>query len=208
MSTPEKARKKRAGRGALLAIGILFFTSGLIRLAGGTGDALAREVEEFASRSDAADISPGPYDRLRSSQACEPDESLDHALAALRERTEALDRREKQVELRVVSVRRAEEVLQANLKALEEAETSLSATVARADGAAEEDIKRLISVYEQMKPKNASAIFEAMDPTFAAGFLAQMRADSAAAIMAGLSPSKAYSVSALLAGRNAGVPTE
>lgn len=208
MSTARKSRKGRPGRGVLLAIGLLFFASGVIRLADGTGHALAREVEALVNRDEAEGLPSGGLGPERDGLTCASDESLSQTLAALRDRSEVLDKREKQIELRIVSVQRAEQALQENLKALEAAEASLAATVARADGAAEEDIKRLISVYEQMKPKSAAAIFEAMDPTFAAGFLAQMRADSAAAIMAGLSPPRAYSVSALLAGRNAGVPTE
>lgn len=208
MSAAGKTRKRRPGRGTLLAIGVLFFTSGAIRLAGGTGGALARELETFVNRDNPEKALAGaPLPHL-AGQNCTSDESLSQTLAALRERSEALDRRERQIESRIVSVQRAEKALQENLLALETAEASLEATVARADGAAEKDIGRLIAVYEQMKPKAAAAIFEAMDPTFAAGFLARMRADSAAAIMAGLSPPKAYSVSALLAGRNAGVPTE
>jgi flagellar motility protein MotE (MotC chaperone) len=35
-----------------------------------------------------------------------------------------------------------------------------------------------------------------------------MRADAAAAILAGLAPDQAYSISVVLAGRNANVPTE
>ena len=78
--------------------------------------------------------------------------------------------------------------------------------MAYADTAAEGDLARLTAVYENMKPKDAAALFEEMDPDFAAGFLGRMRADSAAGIMAGLSPPVAYSVSVLLAGRNANVP--
>jgi flagellar motility protein MotE (MotC chaperone) len=47
-----------------------------------------------------------------------------------------------------------------------------------------------------------------MDPVFAAGFLGRMRSDAAAAILAGLPPELAYSISVVLAGRNASVPTE
>jgi flagellar motility protein MotE (MotC chaperone) len=54
-----------------------------------------------------------------------------------------------------------------------------------------------------MKPKDASLLFERMSPDFAAGFLGRMRPDAAAAIMSGLPPELGYSISVLLAGRNA-----
>ena len=50
--------------------------------------------------------------------------------------------------------------------------------------------------------------FEEMTPEFAAGFMARMRPDTAAAVMAGLEPATAYSISVVIAGRNARVPTE
>jgi flagellar motility protein MotE (MotC chaperone) len=94
------------------------------------------------------------------------------------------------------------------MTALKEAETSLTATMALASSAAEDDLTQLTAVYENMKPKEAAQVFAAMDPKFAAGFLGRMRTDAAAAIMAGLEPDTAYAISVLLAGRNAAAPTE
>ncbi|MEP4475030.1 MAG: hypothetical protein ABJ024_08265, partial [Lentilitoribacter sp.] len=78
--------------------------------------------------------------------------------------------------------------------------------MALANTAAEDDLVRLTAVYENMKPKDASALFEQMEPGFAAGFLGRMRADAAAGILSGLSPQVAYSISVILAGRNADIP--
>ena len=61
-------------------------------------------------------------------------------------------------------------------------------------------------IHENMKPKDAAALFEEMAPEFAAGFLGRMRPDAAGAVMAGLDPKTAYTISVLLAGRNADVP--
>ena len=90
--------------------------------------------------------------------------------------------------------------------ALEQIESDLRKTLALADGAAENDLARLTSVYENMKPKDAAALFETMEPDFAAGFLGRMRPDAAASVMTGLSPGAAYSISVILAGRNANAP--
>jgi flagellar motility protein MotE (MotC chaperone) len=46
-------------------------------------------------------------------------------------------------------------------------------------------------------------LFERMSPDFAAGFLGRMRPEAAAAIMSGLPPELGYSISVLLASRNA-----
>ncbi|KIN65935.1 hypothetical protein Z945_982 [Sulfitobacter noctilucae] len=89
---------------------------------------------------------------------------------------------------------------------LEEAEANLRRTLSLTDGAAEDDLARLTAVYENMKPKDAAALFATMEPDFAAGFLGRMRPDYAAAVMTGLPPDVAYSISVILAGRNANAP--
>ncbi|TKA97657.1 hypothetical protein FAZ78_04745, partial [Cereibacter changlensis] len=102
----------------------------------------------------------------------------------------------------------AGQAIDAKLAELAAAEAALSETLARADGASEGDLTRLTSVYETMKPKDAAALFEAMAPEFAAGFIGRMRPDAAAAVLSGMSAEAAYSISVLLAGRNALVPKE
>jgi len=91
---------------------------------------------------------------------------------------------------------------------LEDAENRLADTLALADNAAEKDLERLTSVYENMKPKEAADIFETMDVTFAAGFLSRMRPDAAAGILSNVDKTLAYAISVAMAGRNIGVPTE
>ncbi|RYH09934.1 MotE family protein [Tropicimonas sp. IMCC6043] len=207
MSREKKPAKRRPGRGTLLAIGALFFASGVLRLADGTGNAIARQVEALAIQSDADATVEAPASSIHPAD-CATEDSLARALATLRERAAQLDEREKQIGDRMVSLDRAEAEIARNLSALVEAEDRLAATIAMADGAAEKDITRLTTVYEKMKPKDAAAVFEAMDATFAAGFLGRMRPDVAADILSGMSPAKAYTVSVLLAGRNAGAPAQ
>lgn len=110
-----------------------------------------------------------------------------------------LEEREKALDIAKFEIER-------RIKVLQESEVRLSATLARANTAAEGDVTQLIQVYESMKPKDTAALFETMEPTFAAGFLGRMRPDAAAGIMAGLSPKAAYTISIILAGRNANAP--
>ena len=106
------------------------------------------------------------------------------------------------------ALRSAEQQIEDKLAALQQAEAALSATIARADTAAETDLAQLTTVYENMKPKEAADLFAQMPPRFAAGFLGMMRPDAAALIMTELDPEIAYSFSVVLAGRNANVPTD
>jgi len=137
-------------------------------------------------------------------------ESVDLAeiLEELAIREERVAAREALMEDRMAALALAVTQIERGLKALEEAENDLRATMALSATAAEDDLARLTAVYESMKSKEAAILFEEMSPDFAAGFLARMRPDAAAAIMAGLEPATAYSISVVMAGRNANAKTE
>lgn len=185
-----RRRRRARGRGPLVVLTVLLMASAAIRV-GLVTDARAREPQEAAPP--------------QSGTATPEASALFKALQAREERLKA-------AEARLAERRAAQEVMEnaldRKLAELTTAEQALSATIARAQTAAEDDLARLTTVYENMKPANAAALFEAMAPDFAAGFLGRMRPEAAAGIMAGLTPQTAYSISALLAGRNARVPTE
>jgi flagellar motility protein MotE (MotC chaperone) len=102
----------------------------------------------------------------------------------------------------------AETKLAEQLAAFEQAQKNLEATLAMADQAAERDIARMTTVYENMKPEEAAKIFERMDVSFAAGLLARMRPELAAKVLTGMTADAAYAVTVTVASRNAAVPTE
>lgn len=129
-------------------------------------------------------------------------------LKAIRERQASLAAREAKIADRLQALKIAEMKLKENREALIDAEKRLAETLEIADSAAESDLARLTTVYNNMKPKDAVGLFAAMAPEFAAGFLARMNPDSSARILAGLSPEQAYSISLILAGRNASAPVK
>jgi flagellar motility protein MotE (MotC chaperone) len=184
---------RRAGRGALFIVAMLFAMSGALRLGSGVGAALAR-----------AEDAPDPGDAVLPA-SCEPPAALAEALSL---REDRLTVREAALNDRLAALALAEEAITARLAALEAMETKLRATLALADGAAEADIERLTAVYQAMKPKDAAALFETMSPEFAAGFLGRMAPESAASILSGMSAEAAYGISVIVAGRNASAPTE
>ncbi|HGG04007.1 MAG TPA: hypothetical protein ENK28_00980 [Aliiroseovarius sp.] len=194
------AKRRQPARGVLWLIALMLLISGIVRLSGETGQAIAREVSQLANGDD----EPGLELSMGS---CPAEEDIALVLARLQEREDRLEEKESAFKDRLQAIAVAEDLLQANMSALVSAEEDLKATMAIANSAAEDDLSRLTSVYENMKPNEASALFEAMDPQFAAGFLGRMRPDAAASVMAGLTPQTAYSISVILAGRNANVPT-
>lgn len=188
-------RPRRGGPGALFLIALLLGGSGAIRLGLGADLAFA------AAQGDAPAAETG-------GPACEPDGGALAMLDELRAREERLKQREAEVadSTQALSVAKAE--IDGRLADLVAAEERLSATLTLADEAADADVARLVAVYEKMKPKDAALLFGEMDPDFAAGFLARMRPDAAAAVMAGLDPKEAYTISVVLAGRNAAAPKD
>lgn len=191
--------KLRAGKRVLLVLSVLLIVSGMIRLGAGPGAAIALELGDAAR--DENDF-----------QVIQPDADISPELVQLlkdvKQREEKLKEREDAVEARMQVLALIEAEVGKDLNHLEQAEHNLRATISSANQAAETDIERLTAVYENMKSEQAAELFSRMEPSFAAGFLGRMRPDSAAQILAGLEPDLAYSISVVLAGRNADVPTE
>lgn len=187
--TPARPRRKRI-RGSLLLIAGLFVTSATIRFGEGIGLAFAAVGDDGAT-----------------AQSCAPSEDSMALLRAVQERERRLTEREGALADRRQALDLVEKRVRDRLASLVAAEEELSKTVAIADKAAEQDVQRLVTVYENMKPKEAAPLFAAMSPEFAAGFLARMSPETAAAVMANLDPEVAYSISVIVAGRNARAPS-
>lgn len=189
-------RKKQSTRKNTLAIvGSLLVLSAILRLGTEAGQVIANEPSEI-------DV---PEAVAQSSDLSRP-EHLEELLATLKAREARLVERERDIEMRERTLEIAEEEIDKQLTLLEETENSLEETITLASKAAEKDLVQLTTVYSNMKPKQAAALFEQMDASFAAGFLARMPPDSAARVLAGMTPEKAYHVSVELAGRNADIP--
>lgn len=196
--------RRRAGPRARLlpVLGLLVCVAGALRLAPGLGAAVALDAPAPAAEGAVAEPSAFPAvgdTAPRSAKAAD-------ILLRLTEREQAVAAREASLEARERRLAEAEIRLAGQLDALRAAEEELAATIARADRAAEDDLQRLVQVYENMKPEDAARIFAEMEVRFAAGFLALLRPEVAAPILAGLEPRQAYALSAMIAGRNALVP--
>ncbi|MCT4554996.1 MAG: hypothetical protein N4A53_09940 [Pelagimonas sp.] len=177
-----------------------------MRTAIGASEALAREdpnpTAPAPTTQASAPITEAPAGRMIGKEEIMP------LIEALNVREDRVNRRERQIAMRMQALDVAEQEINRKLDELARAEEKLRGTLALAQTAAEDDIDRLTNVYANMKPKQAAALFEEMAPEFAAGFLARMRPEAAAAVMAGLTPQAAYTISVVLAGRNADVPKE
>ncbi|MGH1369717.1 MAG: MotE family protein [Maritimibacter sp.] len=193
-----KKRKssRRNGRGLLWLIAASLLFSGVLRIGANAGSAIAQGLGETSE--EVAEQPTETTDRVE----------VEEVMALLKLREERVATRENQLADKEQALEVARAKIEENLVALRQAEKDLERMIALSATAAEDDLARLTTVYENMKPKQAAALFSQMAPEFAAGFLGRMRADSAAAIMAGLEPQQAYTISVMLAGRNTQAPTE
>lgn len=186
----------RRPKHVLACIAALLVVSGTVRLATGMGPAIAYAEEKMA------DV---PVETMIVDAAVP---EIDPLLAALQAREGRIAEREIAIDDRMRALAVAEEEVGKRLTELQAAEESLLAALAISETANDDDIARLTSVYENMKPADAAGLFETMAPDFASGFLVRMRPEAAAGIMTGLEPQTAYSISVIIAGRNANALTE
>ncbi|MEM1360434.1 MAG: hypothetical protein AAGF94_01815 [Pseudomonadota bacterium] len=191
-----KSNKKGRMPGPLTILVALLIFSGVFRAISGPVAAVAKETVANAGASESGLVSSSLADK-----------DMDVWIAELRSRDEAISQAEADIARDREALALAKEVLAEQLAALQAAQETLRRDLHQAGETAVGDVSQLTDVYQRMKPKEAAAIFEKMDPDFAAGFLARMKPDAAAAIMAGLPPDTAYAFSAILAGRNAEVPS-
>lgn len=192
-----KTKFSGRGRGSLMLIVLFLLASASIRIGIGAGQAFAKE----STLETPQDV------ETQTLQSCKSPDELRAVIVALQQREDRLKRRETDMRDRLHALNITDEKVGLKLSELIIAEEKLRSTIALADSAAETDLSRLTKVYETMKPKDAAALFEEMDPQFAAGFIGRMKPEFAAGVMTGLSPVSAYTISVILAGRNADVPT-
>ena len=192
------SKKRRSFGGSLWVISGFLVASAIVRVGSEAGQVLAKETPVDGLQNQ-LDTSP---------KSCEPPPDLKAMMNVFRKREGRLDEREKELLSRARALEVTGQEVDAKLAELEAAEDELRDLISVAQTAAEDDLSRLTNVYESMKPKEAAALFEQMDPEFAAGFLSRMSPEAAAGVMAGLTPQVAYTISVVLAGRNANAPTE
>jgi flagellar motility protein MotE (MotC chaperone) len=184
-------KKRKPGRGALAIVAVILASSGALRLGSGIGRALAEAPTHVAATT--ADPKTCPAPPLALAQA-------------LSDREARVKAEEAAIEERKAALALADQAIAKRMGELQSAEEEMKKTLSIADGAAEADLARLTAIYEAMKPADAAPLFNKMDPEFAAGFLGRMHPEAAAAILSGMDSDAAYSISALIAGRNALAP--
>jgi flagellar motility protein MotE (MotC chaperone) len=136
-----------------------------------------------------------PQETAKPNEICITGKLLQNALIKLNQ----VENREKELlkhqKLLEITDRRVREQV-AKLKLMKE---EIVESAKLADSSIRKESKRLISIYEKMKPKEAAIIFNEMSPNVAAELLRTMKEDQSSAILAKMEPKNAYNVTLALA---------
>jgi flagellar motility protein MotE (MotC chaperone) len=113
----------------------------------------------------------------------------------LAEQKTDMARREAEIDL-------AREKLQLEQTRLDELKTALEGLLAKVDAAQTDDVRRLVALYSNMKPKDAAAIMNDLDIEVSVMVLGTMSERTAAPILAGLNPVRARAISKIILERS------
>lgn len=192
-----RAIRSQISRVMLLIVCSILMTSAVIRL---SSSAVLAMVDGSAEKT--PNVSR-PLESKNNGPAAHDREKMNEVIQMLNEREEKVKQLEQKVHLKEKILKETAKQINRRINELTKAEEKLRGTIVQVQTASESDLQKLTTVYESMKPKDAAQIFQAMDANFAAGFFALMQPTTAASIMSELDSDLAYTISAVLAGRNA-----
>jgi flagellar motility protein MotE (MotC chaperone) len=124
-------------------------------------------------------------------------------LQKLSVRREALDNRQKDLDLRENLVKAAEARIDKKIAEMKSLQSNIEAMLKQVDRQDEEKLKSLVKIYESMKPKDAARILNTLELTIQLGVLGRMKEAKAATILGLMSDDQAKAVTDAIAARRA-----
>lgn len=120
-------------------------------------------------------------------------------LQQLAERREALESREKELEMRAGLLKAAEARIDKKVEELKQFQATITGLIKTYDEQQDAKMRSLVKIYENMKPKDAARIFEEMNLDTLLMVVERMKERKLAPIMAKMNPSKATEITVELA---------
>lgn len=131
-----------------------------------------------------------------------------NVLERLRERNQELDQRSREMEMRENLMKAAEKRLEQKVGDLKDAEQRVNSAVANRDGVEAQRFKGIVSMYENMKPKEAARIFDRLDLRILVDVTTQINPRKMSEILAQMSPEAAERLTVELATRASAPKTQ
>ena len=123
-------------------------------------------------------------------------------LEALAARRKALDARESEIDMQERLLAAAEARIDDKIAELKDLKAQVDKVFKTEESKGDEKFKSLVKVYENMKPKDAAAVFEQLDMAVLLELLDRMNERKLAAILAAMDPARAQAVTVALATEN------
>jgi flagellar motility protein MotE (MotC chaperone) len=124
-------------------------------------------------------------------------------LQKLSVRREALDSRQKDLDLRENLVKAAEARIDKKIAEMKSLQTNIEGMLKQVDRQDEEKLKSLVKIYESMKPKDAARILNTLDLPIQLDVLGRMKEAKAATILGMMTDDQAKAVTDAIAARRA-----
>ena len=122
-------------------------------------------------------------------------------LTSLSDRRDALEQRQRDLELRANIIAATEKRVDGKIGELKALQARIEGLMGQRDAKELEQLDGLVKVYTAMKPKDAARIFASLDDTVRLGLAGRMKSDVMAGIMAALPAEVAQKLSLELANR-------
>ncbi len=122
-------------------------------------------------------------------------------LTSLSERRNALDERQREIDLKASVMSAAEKRVDDKIAQLKALQANIEKLLGQRDTKEAESLDGLVRIYAAMKPKDAARIFESLDNTVRIGVAGRMKPDTMAGIMTSLPAAIAQKMTVELAGR-------
>jgi flagellar motility protein MotE (MotC chaperone) len=153
---------------------------------------------------------PPPEVRAGGVAAFDPDHPPPSAgeravLESLNQRRQELEARARELDVRENLLAATEKRIQARLAEIKDAEARINATVHKKDEAEAARFKGLVSMYDNMKPKDAAKIFDRLDMRVLIELAAQINPRRMSDILAQMSPEVAERLTGEIAARSGAV---
>lgn len=122
-------------------------------------------------------------------------------LTSLSERRNALDERQRELDLKASVMSAAEKRVDDKIAQLKALQSNIEKLLGQRDAKETESLDSLVRIYAAMKPKDAARIFESLEDSVRLGVAGRMKPDTMAGIMSSLPPGVAQKMTVELAGR-------
>lgn len=174
------------------------------------GIAVASGPESVPTATDGLFLSPAiaaepeVKDDAAEQQTTEPVACLmpEEMLQVIQTERAFLDQQREDMAKRQAEIDLASEKLKLEQARLDELKGALEGLLAKAENAQTDDVRRLVALYSNMKPKDAANIMNDLDIEVSVMVLGTMNERTAAPILAGLNPVRARAISKIILERS------